>query len=109
MKPYHVTFRKVAQRDMKAIFDYVLDQSANRATALRYTKRLRARCERICGAPFGGVARPDLGPDLRIAVFEKSIVILYLVEGESVRITTSSPAARTTKPCCAAIAKTGIR
>jgi toxin ParE1/3/4 len=87
MKSYHVTFRKTAQRDLKAVFDYVLERSGSRQTALQYTRRLRARCGNICDAPFGGVARPELGPDLRMAVFERSIVILYIVQDDRVRIT----------------------
>ncbi len=87
MRSYRVTFRKTAQRDLKSIFDYLLEQSKSRATALTYTRRLRARCQNIGDAPFGGVARPDLAPDLRMAVFERSIVILYQVQGNIVRIT----------------------
>lgn len=87
MKPYKVSFRRAARDDLKAVFDYVFERSGSRETAFQYTKRLRDRCDSIGHAPFGGVARPDLGDDLRMAVFEKSIVILYLVQGESVRIT----------------------
>ncbi|WP_348649087.1 MULTISPECIES: type II toxin-antitoxin system RelE/ParE family toxin [Rhizobium] len=54
---------------------------------MRYAKRIRDRCERIGDAPFGGAARPELGEGIRMAVFERSIVILYLVQGERVRIT----------------------
>ena len=87
MKAYGVTFRGAAQRDLKAIFDYVLERSGSRQTAMLYLKRLRDRCRRIGDAPFGGVARPDLGADLRLAVFERNIVILYRVEAETILIT----------------------
>ncbi|MBO9123171.1 MULTISPECIES: type II toxin-antitoxin system RelE/ParE family toxin [unclassified Rhizobium] len=87
MKAYGVTFRGAAQRDLKSIFDYVLERSGSRQTAVLYLKRLRDRCSRIGDAPFGGVARPDLGANLRLAVFERSIVILYRVEAETILIT----------------------
>ncbi|WP_229002071.1 type II toxin-antitoxin system RelE/ParE family toxin [Rhizobium sp. AB2/73] len=65
----------------------MLDQSKNRQTALGYIKRIRNKCMKIGNAPLGGVARPDLAAGIRMAVFERSIVILYLVEDDRVRIT----------------------
>ncbi|MFS8111562.1 type II toxin-antitoxin system RelE/ParE family toxin [Rhizobium jaguaris] len=87
MKRYSVAFRGAAQADLRSIFNYVHDRSQSRQTALSYVRRIRERCEKIGDAPFGGVARPDIGINLRMAVFERSIVILYIVEGDRVRIT----------------------
>ncbi|MGV1790884.1 type II toxin-antitoxin system RelE/ParE family toxin [Rhizobium sp. A37_96] len=87
MKRYSVVFRETAKADLQSIFNYVLDQSKSRDTALAYIKRIRNKCARIGDAPLGGIARFDLGPGLRMAVFERSIVILYVVEEERVRIT----------------------
>jgi toxin ParE1/3/4 len=87
MKRYSVAFRGAAQTDLRSIFNYVLDRSKSRETAISYIRRIRERCEKIGDAPFGGVARPDIGANLRMAVFERSVVILYIVEGDQVRIT----------------------
>jgi toxin ParE1/3/4 len=87
MKRYSVVFRETAKADLQSIFSYVLDQSKNRQTALGYIRRIRNKCAKIGDAPLGGVARPDLATDIRMAVFERSIVILYFVEDDCVRIT----------------------
>lgn len=87
MRRYSVAFRETAKADLRSIFNYVLDQSKSRQTALAYIKRIRDKCGKIGDAPLGGVARSDLGAGLRMVVFERSIVILYFVEGERVRIT----------------------
>ncbi|NTJ63654.1 type II toxin-antitoxin system RelE/ParE family toxin [Agrobacterium rhizogenes] len=87
MKRYSVVFRETAKADLLSIFSYVLDQSKNSDTALDYIKRIRNKCAKIGDAPLGGVARPDLGAGIRMAVFERSVVILYVVEEERVRIT----------------------
>jgi toxin ParE1/3/4 len=87
MKRYSVAFRGAAQTDLRSIFNYVLDRSKSREAAISYIRRIRERCEKIGDAPFGGVARPDIGASLRMAVFERSVVILYIVEGDRVRIT----------------------
>ncbi|KRB50117.1 plasmid stabilization protein [Rhizobium sp. Root708] len=87
MESYRVEYRPEALEATVAIVAYVLEASQNRVTAERYIERLYDRCERIGDAPFAGVARSDLGANLRMAVFEKSIVILYAVEDNVVSIT----------------------
>ncbi|WP_245430242.1 type II toxin-antitoxin system RelE/ParE family toxin [Rhizobium tropici] len=57
----------------------VFELSQNIRTAEGYIGRIYARCEKIGDAPFGGVARDDLGTGIRMAVLEKSVVILYTV------------------------------
>jgi len=86
MKRYRVTYRNSAQDDMLAIYRGIVEVSQNRQTATNYLRRLRDRCDKIGDAPFAGVARPDIDPGLRMAVFERRIVIFYLVEAERVRI-----------------------
>ena len=87
MEHYQVEYRPAALDAIVSIFTYVLEASQNHVTAERYIKRLYDRCERIGDAPFGGVARPDLGTNLRMAVVERSVVILYVVGGHVVKIT----------------------
>ncbi len=87
MKRYSVVFRETAKGDLQSIFSYVLDQSKSRDTALAYIRRIRNKCAKIGDVPLGGVARPDLGAGIRMAVFERSVVILYVIEEERVRVT----------------------
>ena len=56
-------------------------------TAKAHLRRISARCQKIGDAPLGGVARDDLGIGIRMAVFDRRIVILYRVEGDAVWIT----------------------
>ena len=86
MKRYRVSYRNSAQDDLLVIYRAIVEVSQNRQTATNYLRRLRDRCDKIGDAPFVGVARPDIGPGLRMAVFERRIVILYAVEGDTVRI-----------------------
>lgn len=64
-----------------------LGKSGSSDTALNYLRRIRRKCEEIGIAPLAYVERPDIWPGLRMAVFERRIVILYVVEKETIRIT----------------------
>lgn len=86
MRRFAVEYREEASADIEDIFDYVLKRSADLVTARRFAERIYARCESIGDAPLGGVSRPDLGKGIRMVPFEKSAVILYVVEGETVVI-----------------------
>lgn len=86
MKRLVVKYRPQADADLLDIAAYVLDSSQNSVTARSYTDRLHARCERIGNAPLGGVARKDLGDGIRMAVFERRVIILYRVESDNVWI-----------------------
>ena len=87
MKRLPVEYRPTAAADLENIFTYVLSKSRNPVTAIGYTDRIFARCESIGDAPFGGVSRSDLGEGIRMVPFEKSVVILYVVEQHHVSIT----------------------
>lgn len=85
MKRFSVEYRLEAAADIDDIFGYVLSKSRN--LAMRYTDRIYERCENIGNVPYGGVARPDLGKGIRMVPFEKTTVILYVVDNETVWIT----------------------
>ncbi|WP_350223813.1 type II toxin-antitoxin system RelE/ParE family toxin [Rhizobium sp. CNPSo 4039] len=87
MERYAVEYRPEAMENLLEIAANVLDLSQNIRTTEGYIGRIYARCEKIGNAPFGGVARDDLGPGIRMAVFEKSIVILYVIVENTVWIT----------------------
>lgn len=87
MRRLEVRFRPTALEDMESIYLFVFRASASRQVAENFVNRILERCRRIGDAPFGGPAREDLEPGLRIASFERSAVIAYLVEESCVRIT----------------------
>lgn len=62
-------------------------KSQSLITAIRYTDRVYARCERIGDVPYGGVERKDPGKGIRMVPFEKDAVILYTIERQTVWIT----------------------
>lgn len=87
MKRLPVIYSEDAVGDQLGIASYIFSRSENITTVERYMARLDTRCLKIGDAPFGGIAREDLGPGIRMAVFEKSVVILYVIEADAVLIT----------------------
>ncbi|NTF41326.1 type II toxin-antitoxin system RelE/ParE family toxin [Agrobacterium rhizogenes] len=87
MERYAVEYRPAAMENLLEIAAYVFEQSQNIKTSEAYLDRIHRRCEKIGDAPFGGVARDDLAPGIRMAVFEKSVIILYVVVDTAVSIT----------------------
>jgi toxin ParE1/3/4 len=78
--------RPAALADLEDIFRNVLRGSASPTVAGRYVGRLRDRCRRITLAPQGGRPRNDIAPGLRSVPFERRVVIIYRVLGETVEI-----------------------
>lgn len=86
MRRVPVVYRPDARNAVDAIFLQVLEVSRNFRTAEQFTDRILARCESIGDAPYGGVARPDLGVDIRAVPFEHSAIILYRITDGTVEI-----------------------
>ncbi len=86
MKTLPVTLRETAITDIDNIADYITESSGFPNVALKFIRRIRARCERIGDAPTGGVARPDLGESLRIVPFEHTAIIIYQISDDYVEI-----------------------
>lgn len=86
MEPLPVIFSEAASTDLENIAAYILSNTQSVATLVKYMARLEARCLRIGNAPFGGIAREELGPGIRMAVFERNVTILYVVEESAVVI-----------------------
>ena len=79
---------KSAEDDLFDIWQFIAESNASDVT-LR-TSSLRAskiRCEKIGDVPYIGTARDDILPGLRMVPFERSAVILYMVEPDRIRIT----------------------
>jgi len=87
MKRYPVEFREEAIDDIDWIHETVLDVSKDFNTATRFARRIYKQCLKIGDMPFGGAPRDYLQKGLRLVPFEKSAVILYVIENETVWIT----------------------
>jgi toxin ParE1/3/4 len=87
MPPFELRYRPAALADLEDIFRSVLRVSASPITARRYIARIRERCRRITILPLAGRPRDDLAPGLRTVPFERRIVIVYWVVGETVEVT----------------------
>ena len=87
MKCFPVEYRPEAQDDLFYIFHSVLEISQNIITAQQFTDRIYAQCEKIGDMPFGGSPRDHIKRGLRLIPFERTVVILYCIENETVWIT----------------------
>ena len=87
MKRHPVEYRQTAMEDLQAIFEYVCVESSDVITASRYVDRIFEQCEKIGNSPHGYTERSDLRDGIRLVPFEKSAVILYVIENETVWIT----------------------
>ena len=87
MRRHRVVFRQSARENLGEIYGYIRQQSGLGETAKAYLRRIRLRCNRIGHVPFGGTRRDDLGPGIRMTVFERRVVILYRVADDTVWIT----------------------
>jgi toxin ParE1/3/4 len=87
IKRLEVQWDEGARADLEMIFDYVAEASQNFHTAFKFVSRIEARCEKIGDVPHIGTARDDILPGLRMVPFERSAVILYMLETNRVRIT----------------------
>ncbi|MGZ8362791.1 MAG: type II toxin-antitoxin system RelE/ParE family toxin [Caulobacteraceae bacterium] len=85
MKPLKAVFAPEALQDLANLSDFIVEASGFSA-ALRYLKRIEARCHRISAAPRAGKSRDDLAPGLRIVTFERRAVIAYRIVEERVQI-----------------------
>jgi toxin ParE1/3/4 len=81
-----VAYRPEAITDLAEIYRFVAIRSQNRVIAREFVERIKVRCARIGNVPFGGTPRDDLEAGLRTVPFERSTVIAYKVENETVRI-----------------------
>ena len=81
-----VIFREEALSDIEQIVRYLRDQGASLRAAHAFVERIENKCRRIGGVPEGNSLRPDLGPDIRLAPFERSAVILYCLTEATVEI-----------------------
>jgi toxin ParE1/3/4 len=87
IRPLEVRYRDSARTDLDTIFWYIAETTANPRTAYGYVQRIEQRCRKIGDAPRAGRLRNDLSPGLRTVPFERSAIVCYLVENQTIWIT----------------------
>lgn len=78
---------KSAEDDLFDIWQFIAESNASDVTADKFIARIKIRCEKIGDVPYIGTARDDILPGLRMVPFERSAVVLYMVEPDRIRIT----------------------
>jgi toxin ParE1/3/4 len=81
-----VVFRPAAERDLAALYAYIRDDRGGPEVAIGYVRRIRSFCEGLEPFPERGVARDDIRPGLRLAHFERRVVVAFTFTPELVRI-----------------------
>ena len=81
-----VQLREDAIADLQEIASFIAKSGGSQKTALAFISRIKAKCLKIGAIPNGSPLREDLGPGIRLAVFERSAVIAYRVFPENVEI-----------------------
>ncbi len=76
-------FSPLASQDLEEIGDYIAQDNPSRA--LTFIQELREQCKKICNAPLGYRARPELGDGIRSCPFG-NYMILYRPEESDVLI-----------------------
>ncbi|RDE10432.1 type II toxin-antitoxin system RelE/ParE family toxin [Pelagibacterium lacus] len=86
MRRLPVLLRQEALADLEEIFAHLVETGADAAVVMGFVRRIRQKCEAIGEVPEGYPARPNLGPGIRIAPFERSAVIAYRIADGAVEI-----------------------
>lgn len=81
---YRVDFSPASEGDLEGIYDYIAEQSPQRA--LSFVLEIRQRCERLADAPKVGTLRTDIAPNLRVIGFRRRVATGFQVTGDTVRI-----------------------
>jgi toxin ParE1/3/4 len=81
-----VVFRKNALNDLERLYAYIRDQDGSPINAYGVVQRIRARCDSLADFPEQGTRRDDIRPGLRILSFERTIVIAFAIDDQTVRI-----------------------
>jgi toxin ParE1/3/4 len=82
---HRVDFSETAWQDADEIYRWIADR-ADPQTAQHYVDRIIDYCSGLRNFPNRGTPRADLAPGMRTTVFEGRAVIVYVVQGNAVRI-----------------------
>lgn len=86
MRTLPVLFRDEAVVDLEDVATYLVVEGADSSVVMGFIARIEAQCLKIGDMPEGYPRRPDLGPDIRLAPFERSAVIAYRLADDTVEI-----------------------
>jgi toxin ParE1/3/4 len=81
---FELAYRPRAQEDLEAIYRFIAQDSPTRAFS--FVDRIQKRCDLLRVSPQQGRLRPDLGPDLRIIPYGRSVVIAYRIVENTVEV-----------------------
>jgi toxin ParE1/3/4 len=81
---FKVAFRPRATADLDDIYDFIVRDSP--AAAIAFVRRIREHCAKLAYRPELGPRRDDLAAGIRILPFERRTVIIYRIDGDTVRI-----------------------
>jgi toxin ParE1/3/4 len=70
--------------DLDEIYAFIADDSPDRAE--RFIADIRRRCRHLIETPELGVARPDLGAEIRIYPMRRRIVVAYCFTDRTVDV-----------------------
>ncbi len=79
-----IVFHRLAERDLNNIYEFIA--ADNPAAAIRYTRRLKARCEGLANMPERGAQCSDLGAGIRMLSFEGRVAVAYRLDDATVLI-----------------------
>jgi len=83
--PFDVLFMPRAERQISRLKSYLAERFYP-LNAIRYIERLIDHCQSLGDAPYRGTQRPDLGHDVRMIGFERTVSIYFRVTGQRVLI-----------------------
>lgn len=86
MRSRPVLFREEAITDLEEVAAYLAAQGAHEIVVRNFLQRIRMQCEAIGSLPEGYPERPDLGPEIRLAPFERLAMIAFRVTNDAVEI-----------------------
>ena len=81
---YRVVFSALAEDDLIGIYEFIAKDSPGRA--LSFIQRLRVQCGTLKTMAARGPKRENLGPGVRIMVFERRVTVAYHIKDEQVII-----------------------
>ena len=79
-----IAYSRQARADLEEMFWFIAGDNPKRAGT--YIAEIEKSCERLCETPMIGVARPDLGPDLRILILWRRVVVAYEVTPDRIDV-----------------------
>ena len=82
---HKVTVHPFARADLFDLYSYIETQSG-RSRAGDYVDRIEALCATLADFPKRGIARDDLGGDIRTIAMERRILIVYQPTADQVTV-----------------------